>query len=237
MSAPKESPIGSWPLPTTPVDFPPMRGAMCPQGLHGDYAQTPVLGYSLRPLNRHDSCPLSIVFRIPDPLQLWQAPLNPETCSKSAGCRPAARRLTESLVLVGARNRHWRNRDMLQARNRMSRALQIGFVAIALLFAQLQCVAACASQFCGGDFKTDQVPPCHRHHDRSHDQVPGSCVQQITVPTAPHTLQADAPILSVLSVATTMSPALPAGTRTAALDLSAFSPSELKSPSSIVLRV
>src|SRR5258708_237474 len=28
-SAPKESPIGSWPLPLTPVDFPDMRVAMC----------------------------------------------------------------------------------------------------------------------------------------------------------------------------------------------------------------
>src|SRR5216684_5444124 len=28
-SAPKESPIGSWPLPLTPVDFPDMRVAVC----------------------------------------------------------------------------------------------------------------------------------------------------------------------------------------------------------------
>jgi hypothetical protein len=115
----------------------------------------------------------------------------------------------------------------------MSRALQIVLVAIALLFAQIQCIAACASQFCDGDFKTEQVPPCHRHHDYSHDQAPSSCVQQITVPTAtaPHTLQADAPILSALDVATT------AGTRTSVLDLSEFSPPELKSLSSFVLRI
>src|SRR5580693_2014967 len=111
-------------------------------------------------------------------------------------------------------DRQWRNRDMLQTRSRMSRALQIGFVAIALLLAQLQCVAACASQFCGDGFKTEQVPPCHRHHDHSHDQTSGPCAQQITVPTAtaPQTLHADAPILSVLSVVATMSSALPADT-------------------------
>jgi hypothetical protein len=121
----------------------------------------------------------------------------------------------------------------------MSRASQIVLVAMALLFGQLQCVAACASQLCGRDFKTEQAPPCHRHHDHSHDQTPGSCTHQpIVLPAAsPHTLQLDAPILSALSVVATMSSALPADTWARALGLSAFSPPELKTLSSTVLRI
>ena len=121
----------------------------------------------------------------------------------------------------------------------MSRASQIVFVTMALLFAQLQCVAACASQLCGGDFKTEQAPPCHRHHDHSHDQTPGSCTRQpiVSPATSPHTLQADAPILSVLCVIATMSVPLPADSRTPEFGLSATSPPKLKSPSSTVLRI
>src|ERR1700678_1746993 len=121
----------------------------------------------------------------------------------------------------------------------MTRALHIVFVAIALLVAQLQCVAACSSQFCGSDFKTEQVPPCHRHHDHSHDQTPGSCVQQVNIPaaTAPQTLQNASPILSVLGLAATVSSTRPADTQPHAVGLAAFSPPELRSLSSIVLRV
>ena len=121
----------------------------------------------------------------------------------------------------------------------MSRASQIIFVTLALLFAQLQCVAACASQSCGGDFKTEQAPPCHRHHDHSHDHTPGSCTHQpiVSLVTSPHTLQPEAPNSSVLSVIATMSLPLPAESRTPEFGLSATSPPKLKSLSPTVLRI
>jgi hypothetical protein len=121
----------------------------------------------------------------------------------------------------------------------MSRASQIVFVAMALLFAESQCVTACASQLCRGDFKTEQAPPCHRHHDHSHDRTPGSCAHQpiVSAVTSPHTLQPDAPILSVLGVVATLSSALPANSQTPEFGLSVSSPPKLKSLSSTVLRI
>jgi len=122
----------------------------------------------------------------------------------------------------------------------MFRAPHIVFVAMALLFAQLQCAAACASQLCGADLaKTEQGPPCHRHHEHSHDRIPGSCTNRIIVSpaTSPQTLQPGAPILSALGVVATMPLALPPGTPAKALDLAAFSPPKVKGLSSIVLRI
>src|SRR5258708_35229933 len=71
--APKESPIGSPPRPPSPDDSPPLRVAMCPQDSTAKSEQTPALLYSLRPLNQHDHRLLSIVFLIPDPVQLRPA--------------------------------------------------------------------------------------------------------------------------------------------------------------------
>src|ERR1700736_5147185 len=98
-SAPKESPIGSWPLPLTPVDFPDMRVAMCRPPRDPRLIRTNAGATAFPPTaHQHDPRLQSIFFLLPDPLQLQSAPLNPETCSKSVACHPAARHLTESLV-------------------------------------------------------------------------------------------------------------------------------------------
>lgn len=90
----------------------------------------------------------------------------------------------------------------------MFRAKLIVVIAVAVVFAQLQCVAACTADLCGADLgQTESVPPCHKHHDHSHDQAPSSCsfhliVAQATAPDAP---QSDIPVLSVHGLAATVS--------------------------------
>jgi uncharacterized membrane protein len=107
------------------------------------------------------------------------------------------------------------------------------------LFAQLQCVAACAAQLCTGVSHSESLPPCHRHHDHSHDQAPVSCAHQVVRARAatPQTLQLDAPIVSLLSPGTTISGGSPTDTRTTALNFSSFSPPGFTGLSCVVLRI
>jgi hypothetical protein len=113
-------------------------------------------------------------------------------------------------------------------------------VAIALLFAQLECVAACAGQLCSGDFShSESLPPCHRHHGHSHDQSPVSCAHPVVgaLAAAPDTLQLDAPAVLLLSPEAAISGGSPAETRTTALNSSGFSPPRFTGLSCVVLRI
>jgi len=114
----------------------------------------------------------------------------------------------------------------------------IVFAAMALLFAQLQCAAACAGHLCSADpAKSDSVPPCHRHHG-SHNPAPASCPHQTLVAAAPALpmLPAGMPVSSV-SLAAAAALILPIDARASALDFSAFSPPGFESLSSVVLRI
>ena len=67
----------------------------------------------------------------------------------------------------------------------MFRAKLIVLIAVTMVFAQLQCAAACAGNRCGPEFaKSQSVPPCHRHRDHSQDRSPASCGYQLTSPPA-----------------------------------------------------
>jgi hypothetical protein len=121
------------------------------------------------------------------------------------------------------------------------RAKLIVVVAAVVLFAQVQCVAACATDFCAANFGTTQpIPPCHKHHDHSHDQVPGSCSLRptITPATAPHAHQWEIPVLSVLGLVATAPAVLPINGDSWAPDVSNPSPPGMTGLlSSTVLRV
>ena len=123
----------------------------------------------------------------------------------------------------------------------MPRAKLIVVAAAIVLFAQLQCVAACATDLCAANFgQTQLVPPCHKHHDHSHDQVPGSCSLRliITPASTPHARQLEIPVLSVLGAAPTASAVLPVDGDSWAADLSNPSPPGMTALlSSTVLRV
>lgn len=110
-------------------------------------------------------------------------------------------------------------------------------VVSAILFAQVQCVAACAADACGG--RTAAVPPCHKHHDHSHDQTPGSCSFQlmVTPATSPHAPQLHAPSPLGLGLAGTISLVLPPDTQSLTLDLSEPSPPAITGISSTILRI
>jgi hypothetical protein len=110
-------------------------------------------------------------------------------------------------------------------------------VAAAILFAQVQCVAACAADACAS--RTASVPPCHKHHDHSHDQTPASCSFHLIITPAmqPHAPQLDIPAPSVLGLAATISLVLPVNTESWALDLSEPPPPGITSISSTVLRI
>jgi hypothetical protein len=122
----------------------------------------------------------------------------------------------------------------------MPRANLIVLAATAILFAQIQCVAACAGQLCSPDFaKTEPVPPCHRHHDHSHDQAVRSCTEHIIVSrtTSPQAQQVDSAPFAVSGAGAMMSASLLTDARTSGLDFSTFSPPELQKPSSTVFRI
>jgi hypothetical protein len=58
-------------------------------------------------------------------------------------------------------------------------------LAMAILFAQLQCVAGCAGEPCHDDrSQTDSVPPCHQHHDHTHGHGSGPCTQHVLISPA-----------------------------------------------------
>jgi len=100
-----------------------------------------------------------------------------------------------------------------------------------LLFAQLQCAAACA-----GDLPCNATPhPCHRHHDKA----PASCQCQMAgaIAATPRTQPMEAPIFSVLSLAAIISETAPADAGISALDFLDSSPPGFAVPSSVVLRI
>lgn len=123
----------------------------------------------------------------------------------------------------------------------MPRAKLIVFAAMALLFVQLQCTAACATQLCKADFgQSENLPPCHRHHDSpSHDQPPGSCVHQIIVVTTPsqQLSQMELPQFSVMNAAEPVSAVVLADSRTIGHRHTTPSPPGLESLSAVVLRI
>jgi hypothetical protein len=110
-------------------------------------------------------------------------------------------------------------------------------VAAAVLFAQVQCVAACAADSCAS--RTTSAPPCHKHHDHSQDRSPASCSFNhiITPATQPHAAQLDIQVPCELGLAATISLVLPVDTRSWALDLSEPSPPDITGISSTVLRI
>jgi hypothetical protein len=119
----------------------------------------------------------------------------------------------------------------------MPSAKLIVAVAAAILVAQVQCVAACAADACVS--QTASVPPCHKHHDHSHDQTPASCSFNhiITPAMQPHASLLDLPAPSVLGLAATMSLVLPVDIQTWALDLLVPLPPGSPGISSAVLRI
>jgi hypothetical protein len=65
-------------------------------------------------------------------------------------------------------------------------------VALAILFAQPQCVAGCSGRPCFDDVgQTDSIPPCHQHHSHTHDHGSGSCAHHVLISSAslPHSVQ------------------------------------------------
>ncbi|HJT87281.1 MAG TPA: hypothetical protein VJ732_05480 [Bryobacteraceae bacterium] len=107
----------------------------------------------------------------------------------------------------------------------------------ALVFVQLQCVAACAGQCVAGLAGDESVPPCHRHHSQPHGQDPASCAHEFM--TAPdlavqgqHVGAAPVPAPAAVSVA------LPsADFEIVAPRFAAFSPPAWHDLSSVVLRI
>lgn len=122
----------------------------------------------------------------------------------------------------------------------MFRAKLIAFIAVAILFTQLQCVAACTNALCGFDFgKTQSVPPCHRHHDHSHDRVPSTCWHQAINPPAipPQSIDVHVPILSIAAVTSDLASATAPQALAALLKFSVSSPPEYIGPPLTVLRI
>lgn len=123
----------------------------------------------------------------------------------------------------------------------MSRTKLIVLVAMALLFAQLQCTAACATQLCKSDSNnSESLPPCHRHHHSpSHDQTSGSCVHQIVVVPTPsqQLLQMEMPPFPVMNAGKTVFADFLADSGANAQSHLAPSPPGFESISSVVLRI
>jgi hypothetical protein len=117
----------------------------------------------------------------------------------------------------------------------MFNAKLIVMVALALLFIQLECAAACAAQVCSVDSgKTQSAPPCHPQRDGS-----SSCPNQIasTAATAPRISQVDIPNFPVVSLAAPVSAVIPARSRTYIPNSSASSPPQFQNLSSVILRI
>jgi hypothetical protein len=119
----------------------------------------------------------------------------------------------------------------------MLRPKVIVIVAIALLFLQLPCVAACANHLCE-DVVSASIPPCHRHHNHSQDRH-SSCVHQTMVSTAAadHVLHTEFELPSVVAPCATCSTTVLLGRWFRGLDLFVASPPHLESLSSVVLRI
>src|SRR5437899_7245574 len=105
-----DSLIGSSPFRPTPVDSPASAGRdvsyQTPRRMSKRWCYCIPSDGRFGTL-RHDKPPLSIFFVIPDRLQPSSAPPIPETCSKSAGCHPAAAHFTESLGESCCERKDW----------------------------------------------------------------------------------------------------------------------------------
>lgn len=111
-------------------------------------------------------------------------------------------------------------------------------VAAVMLFAQIQCVAACAAGVCSADRCNEPVPPCHKH-SHSHHEAPGSCSFRLVVTPemSQHAPQLEMPVLSVLGPVPTVSSVLPVDTQWWALVVADASPPGIPRNSSAILRI
>jgi len=123
----------------------------------------------------------------------------------------------------------------------MLRAQAVLFAAVALLTAQIPCLAACAGDLCS-EISSASIPPCHRH--RQHPDNRGSnCARQgVTTAAIPEqAVHAKSQLASVASAPVTNGPVRPSPVapemRGGASALSAASPPGMISLSSVVLRI
>lgn len=122
----------------------------------------------------------------------------------------------------------------------MAPAKLIVAVAAVMLIVQVQCTAACAAELCGAKrSQTESVPPCHKHHDHSHDQAPASCSFRLVVSsaTAPPAPQWEIPVPAVLGLVATVLTVPPGAAPSWSLDVSVTSPPGIPRNSSAILRI
>jgi hypothetical protein len=119
----------------------------------------------------------------------------------------------------------------------MLRVKLVVFVAMALPLAQLPCMAACASHMCD-TVSSASLPPCHRHHNHSHDRNP-NCLHQAMVSSAisNQALHAELQPFSVGSRAAAPATPVPPETWFREVSFSAASPPHKQSLSSVLLRI
>jgi len=120
----------------------------------------------------------------------------------------------------------------------MSRARLIAVTVTALLFAQIQCVAACATQWCGANTaKTESVPPCHHQHGQSNSQSPQSCTHQALSAAAILDGMPGAAVPQLLAPAAVIPSAVPDISEAPEFDSPTLSPPRPPHLSNIVLRI
>ncbi len=121
----------------------------------------------------------------------------------------------------------------------MLSAKLVVLLAVASLFAQLHCATACAANSCGTDSaNTSSVPPCHRHHDHSHERNPDSCPHQFVAPVASvQGLHIEMPLASVPGLPAAMSAVRLADMWSSDPAFAASSPPGLRDLSSTLLRI
>ncbi len=120
----------------------------------------------------------------------------------------------------------------------MLRAKLVVFAAIALVFAQVQCAAACVDQVCGSNAaSSNSTPPCHRHHHPSHHMT-DSCTREITFALSSiQTLPAQHPFFAALVAPMPALPVIADGRPNGAFDFLILSPPGIISLTSVVLRI
>ncbi len=108
---------------------------------------------------------------------------------------------------------------------------------VALLLAQIQCVAACAAQCGARPAMNPPVPPCHQHHNPP-DRMAAPCAHEfLAAPIAPvHVATASRVGLPVALAATRPDSAV-LKVLGGAPALRADSPPGSRGPSSVVLRI
>ena len=121
----------------------------------------------------------------------------------------------------------------------MLRSPLIVLAAVALLFAQVECVAACASELCTGPSHASQsAPPCHRHHEQSQPRTPDQCPHGPILTAAAFPQASQAECRPPLAVSLSVLPEAPAigAAGVEALDLAA-SPPVFRILAPLVLRI